>query len=198
VIPIQSEEGVILFRDWEEIDNEDVNGQYIWNYIISTMLNKGTTYPEWKGNLTLYCECALVGKKVEVKTQRGFIPISEVVLSDVLLDEEENEQIVRGIVYGEVEGYTEEADSWLSELYVRGENGVWKRSVSTLSPVSCPSRYEGLSLMTDRGIMIIRDPKTKQEMIVRDFTEVGYQAIHETYPFVEARLRMTERSHKII
>ena len=31
--------------------------------------------------------------------------------------------------------------------------------------------------------------KEKKEKIIRDFTEVGYDSIHNTYPFVSSRLR---------
>ena len=50
----------------------------------------------------------------------------------------------------------------------------------------------GLSLLTESGEVIIWDPRTKKEKRVRDFTEVGYYAIHETYSYVDARLRMKE------
>ena len=45
-----------------------------------------------------------------------------------------------------------------------------------------------MSLITDDGEFIIWDDVTKKEVLVRDFTEIGYQSIHETYPFISARL----------
>jgi hypothetical protein len=62
-IPIQSpnENTTFLFRDWEEIGNDDHKGQYIWNYMISNMLNRGSANKAWKHNLKMDCEVALVG-----------------------------------------------------------------------------------------------------------------------------------------
>ena len=52
--------------------------------------------------------------------------------------------------------------------------------------------FVGITLITDSGDFIIWDDDFKKEIIVRDFTEIGYDCIHETYSFVEARLRITE------
>ena len=47
---------------------------------------------------------------------------------------------------------------------------------------------QGISLITDTGEYIVWDDETKQEKIVRDFTEVGHQNIHKTYAFMSDRL----------
>jgi len=49
-----------------------------------------------------------------------------------------------------------------------------------------------MTLMTERGEFMIWNEAKQREQCIRDFTEVGYQTIHETYPFVEARLRTTK------
>lgn len=193
-IPMKSADGsIILFRDWEEIANDDENGQYIWNYMVSSMLNQGTNYKVWESNLRPYCENALVGKGVEVKTSSGFVPIKDIQLSDLILDEKGEAQVVRGIVEGEMEGNST-GDDWVGELYVL-KDGAWIRQLSSLSPGT--KKQCGYSLMTEQGTIVIRHPISKEEYVIRDFTEVGYQMIHETYSFVETRLRMTE-SNKII
>jgi hypothetical protein len=193
-IPLRaSDDSIVLFRDWEEIANDDDNGQYIWNYMVSSILNKGAPYHLWEGNLRSYCENALVSQGVEVKTADGFVPIKDIQLSDLILDETGEEQVVRGIVEGEMEGHSIN-DEWVGELYVL-KDGVWIREPSTLS--SGERQQRGYSLMTEKGAIVIRHPVSKEECVIRDFTEVGYQMIHETYSFVETRLRMTE-SNKII
>jgi hypothetical protein len=193
-IPLQaSDDSIILFRDWEEIANDDENGQYIWNYMVSSILNQGTPYYVWESNLRSYCENPLMGKEVEVKTARGFVPMKDIQLSDHILDEKGEEQVVRGIVEGEMEG-SSTGEDWMGELYVLN-NGAWIRQSSTLSPGDGQQR--GYSLMTEQGTIVIRHPLSKEECVIRDFTEVGYQMIHKTYSFVETRLRMTE-SNKII
>jgi hypothetical protein len=47
-----------------------------------------------------------------------------------------------------------------------------------------------MTLITESGEFAIWDEQEHREKWIRDFTEVGYQTIHETYPFVEARLRL--------
>ena len=193
-IPMKATDGtIILFRDWEEIANDDENGQYIWNYMVSSMLNQGTNYKVWESNLRSYCENPLIGKNVEVKTQHGFVPITDIQLSDRILDENAEEQVVRGIVEGEMEGNSI-SDDWVGELYVL-KDGTWIREPSTLASGAAIQR--GYSLITEQGTIVIRTPLSKEEHVIRDFTEVGYQMIHETYSFVETRLRMTE-PNKII
>lgn len=180
----------ILFRDWEEIDNEDANGQYIWNYLVSRMLNENVNYDAWKDNLKSECEVSLLGKEVLIKTSKGWIPISQILLSDAtVLDYTGMPQIVRGVVYGEVEHALEGDHEWVTESYVY-EEGAWKRSVSTVKPGS--STVEGRTLITETGTFVIWDGQ--KEKIIRDFTEVGYQSIHKTYAFVEARLRATHEN----
>jgi hypothetical protein len=193
-IPLRaSDDSIVLFRDWEEIANDDDNGQYIWNYMVSSILNKDTPYHLWESNLRSYCENALVSKGVEVKTARGFVPMKDIQLSDPILDEKGEEQVVRGIIEGEMEGNST-GNEWVGELYVLKDR-VWIRQSSTLS--SGDRQQRGYSLMTEKGTIVIRHPVSKEECVIRDFTEVGYQMIHETYSFVETRLRMTE-SNKII
>ena len=57
------------------------------------------------------------------------------------------------------------------------------------STISCGEEtIQGMTLITDDGEFTIWDEVQKKEVMVRDFTEVGYQSIHETYSFVAARL----------
>jgi predicted ATPase len=46
-----------------------------------------------------------------------------------------------------------------------------------------------MALITETGEYIVWDPSEQKEKIVRDFTEIGYDSIYETYSFVEERLR---------
>ena len=188
-IPIKAEdESVIWFRDWEEIGNEDENAQYMWNYMISTILNYHTTYTDWKSNLNPYCEDAVFGKDVRVKTKDGFVPISELMTHPFkrVLDRNGEEQDILGVVDGEVQNAEETDGAWHTDMYVL-ENGIWLKTRSTVPRGT--KTLHGMTLITESGEFIIWDEMEKKERMVRDFTEVGYQTIHETYSFVEARLR---------
>ena len=67
------------------------------------------------------------------------------------------------------------------------DNGVWIKGKSTVVPGN--DTIQGMTIITETGEFIIWDEVEKKERIIRDFTEVGYKTIHETYPFVASRLR---------
>lgn len=179
----------LQFRDWEEIANEDAKGQMIWNYMVSRMLNPDQPFSVWKENMKDYVNVALMGRNVLVKTVQGWLPIHTIQLGDDLLDSNDDVQKVCGVVCGEVTDSKKEDETWTTELYEWTTN-AWIKGKSSLE--SGTETVHGLSLLTESGEVIIWDPRTKKEKRVRDFTEVGYYAIHETYSYVDARLRMKE------
>jgi len=190
-IPIQSNDSeIIWFRDWEEIKNDDINGQFMWNYLISKILHRDTNYNAWKSNLTPHCEIAVVGKEMRVKTKDGFVPIWKLsVPFGSVVDRNGKEQKILGIVHSEIEQSKERNGTWHTELYV-WEDGAWIKSKNTVCRGT--DVIHGMTLITESGEFAIWDEQTKQEKWIRDFTEVGYDRIHETYSFVEARLRMAK------
>ena len=185
-IPVYTKGSIILFRDWEEIDNEDEEGQTLWNEMINTMLNNGTVMNEKK-----LCNDPLIGRNVLVKTSRGFLPIFTIKLGDDrILDMDGNPQCVKGVIWGEVEDAEDKNGTWILDLYEYSD-GIWINLKGTLPKGT--NTTQGMSLITESGTFIIWDEISQREIIVRDFTEVGYQHIHETYSFTEARLRITNK-----
>jgi hypothetical protein len=185
-IPIRGTTSTILYRDWEELGNDDVKGQFLWNYLILSELNGYKDYDKWRKDVKYDCEVALMGKKVKVKTKQGWKYISEIPFQGgTVLNRHGKEQGVRGVVYGEIEKAKYGTETWHTELY-EDQGGIWVKGNSTILPGA--ENIEGMSLITDDGEFIIWDDATKKEVMVRDFTEIGYQSIHETYPFVSARL----------
>jgi hypothetical protein len=81
---------------------------------------------------------------------------------------------------------------WNTELYEE-HDGVWIKGTTTgLKPTTGHKDHtalQGIHLITETGEWILWDEKEKKEKIIRDFTEVGYDSIHNTYPFVSSRLR---------
>jgi hypothetical protein len=179
----------ILFRDWEEIGNEDDKGQFMWNYLVSKILNKEANYPLWKEDVRLHCETPLMGKNVLVKTNRGWLSISAISWDTILVDRNGKGQHVLGKIVGEVDDATESDGSWCTEQYEE-RNSIWRKSNSTVK--AGMDIIRGWNLMTETGEMVIWDKKRETEVIIRDFTEVGCDNINKTYEFVDARLRMVE------
>lgn len=188
-IPIQSpiDLTTFLFRDWEEIGNDDLKGQYMWNVMMSKMLNRGIVNKAVWDHLKMDCEVALVGKQVRVRTMDGWVPISLLASPfGKVMDRMGKEQNILGIVHGEVEGAQQENETWHTEHY-EDRHGIWIKGTSTIGQGT--HHLQGMSLITETGEYLIWDPSEQKEKIVRDFTEIGYDSIHETYPFVEERLR---------
>jgi hypothetical protein len=194
-IPVYSNKNdIVIFRDWEEIADDDEKGQYEWNYIILKMLNNFSNYPIWKDSLKLTTNIPLLSSNIKIKTQMGFLPLNSMFigLKDVI-DSKGNKQKVLGIVRGVVEDVDinrmKELEVWNTELY-ECKNNIWIKSKSTV--ISGNDKLEGMTLITETGEFIIWDEVEKRERIIRDFTEIGYKTIHETYPFVASRLRTKE------
>lgn len=196
-IPVFSPElnKIIMFRDWEEIEDNDDIGQYTWIYTILKTLNNDSSYSKWKDGLKVSNDIPLMGKKVKVKTKNGFVGISKLLLNDKVLNREGNEQEILGVVYGEIEGAENGDDIWNTELYELSE-GVWVRGQSTVK--RSKNNASGMTLITKTGEIIIWDEIEKREKIVRDFTEIGYKEIHKTYPLVSSRLRLLKPTNEII
>jgi len=179
-IPVYSNDSTIIFRDWEEMEENDIYGHYLWNYLILTTLNMSSNYSKWKDGLKV-TEMPLMN--LSVKTKKGFINISELHISDKILDRNGNEQEILGTIVGTTNTHNTKNTinkEWHTALY-EFDNGIWIKGNSTATDV-----LEGRTLITETGEFIIWDNKEK---LVRDFTEIGYNRIHETYQFISDRLR---------
>lgn len=181
-IPVYSNGSKTIFRDWEEMEENDKEGHYLWNYMIFKKLNMSSNYSKWKDGLQT-SEIPLMNLKV--KTISGFVNISELDISDKILDRNGNEQYILGTIIGRTSGTNRTSrttnDEWHTELYEYND-GIWIKGNSIIGE-DC---IEGRTLITETGEFIIWDGKEK---IIRDFTEIGYDHIHETYEFISDRLR---------
>jgi hypothetical protein len=196
-IPIISEYNTpILFRDWEELSDDDEKGQWIWNYMVLKTLNKSSNYSEWKNSLKVSNEIPLLSKNTLIKTNDGFIKISDLKMSvNTVLDRNGKEQQILGLIKSCVYNCNANNDissTWHTELYEL-KDGVWKKGIC--EGLNGNMYAEGITIITEAGEFIIWNEGKNEETLIRDFTDVGYKTIHETYPFVATRLRITERVH---
>jgi hypothetical protein len=191
-IPIESDKSQepILFRDWEEFAEEDTKGHYSWNFIVLKILNNYSSYSKWKDSLTVSTEVPLLSPNMKVKTASGYIELSKLVIGiSHLLDKEGKLQRVLGIVKGEAGKGKDTINTWHTELF-EWKNGVWAKGQSTVREGI--KDIIGQNIITETGEFVIWDDTTKTDKIVRDFTDIGHQTIHETYPLVASRLRIYE------
>ncbi len=185
-IPVCGNNDIVIFRDWEEIPNNDNEGQYLWNYLILKMLNEEQNYEIWKNGIKMYTEVPIVGKNVCIKTLNGYIEINKLKLGDKILDRNGNEQEILGIIISQIENTkSNNEEKWKTELYELCNN-IWIKGKNTVKKGN--DCMEGMMLITETGELIIWDDEVKMEKLVRDFTEVGYKTIYKTYDFVATRL----------
>ena len=190
VIPVSTAHGhTILFRDWEELGNDDTRGQYIWNYMVSSMLHQNRDYTSWKTNIRPHCEDALMGPAVKIRTLHGYSPISRLRLGDYILDRNGKKQEILAVITEQVSinGSSMSHGAWNTERYEDHE-GAWIKHENIVRGTDTATGY---ALITATGEYGVWNEQEQQERFIRDFTEVGYETIHETYDFLEARLRMT-------
>lgn len=195
-IPVFSSEidNVIRFRDWEEIEDDDTLGQYTWVYTILKSLNNNTNYSKWKDGMKISSEVPVMGCGTMIKTVNGFVRLSDLSLTDKILDKNNNEQEVLGVIWVKVEGIENGNGVWNTELYELNEE-TWIRGESTVKKSN--GNACGMTLITETGEFTIWDMKDKKEKIVRDFTEIGYKEIHKTYSLVESRLRLLNKQTRL-
>jgi hypothetical protein len=196
-----------MFRDWEEFNDNDSLGQYMWNYNILKMLNNNANYNIWKKGLKLDTEIPLIGRNIKIKTTIGFIEISNIIElwnksrddksrdsnsksnnTIYILDRYGNTQDILGIVYAELDNIDDSTGIWNTELYEWLDEGIWIKGSSTVS--HSKNNGIGMTIISKTGEFIIWDDIHKKEKIIRDFTEIGYKEIHKTYPLVCSRLRL--------
>ncbi len=185
---------VTFFRDWEEIPDEDLKGQYGWNFLILKALNKSANFNLWKEGLTQFNEIPLLSEETLIKTPHGLKPLKVFTYdkpNQKVLDKLGQEQYVLGVIDSIIDGVNTDTliRGWHTSLYEWDKkNGVWIKGLSTI--ISGKGQIKGKTLITDSGEFVIWDEKTKSEKIVRDFTDIGYKSIHQTYPYVSQRLRL--------
>jgi len=179
VIPVQTREGVVLFRDWEEIDSNDTIGQKGWNRLVSTLL--GGLQSDEQGS-TL----CLMDPTIRIPTVMGQKSLNSIQIGDSIELSYNNHTRVIGIVEGHVSGvYTPE---WLSSCIEKTYNteGSIHRRKTTLKQGNAATDLRGKHLITDSGHLLVHIHGSVIRL--RDFTEVGIDQIHKTYPFVAKRL----------
>jgi len=170
----------IRFRDWEEIDEEDVEGQQGWDLLIQSMLGMNTTGGSAK---TFY----LMSPAMRVRSSHGHtLRLDEVSIGDFIECEGGLTRIL-GIVKGQIQG-TPQEEYWTSAC-IQQVNGKWTRVSTGMLPSK--NTELGHHLITESGTFL-----TNQGLF-RDFTEIGYDRIQETYPFVADRLLNYGRKQKI-
>lgn len=166
---------VLTLRDWEEIpDSYDL----LWEQKIHEMLNgKGGAVAPSPGR-------GVLGSKTKVYVEgKGLQEIRKVQIGDLVKDQGDDYTKVVGI-YRDCSEFVPLAGAGPA-IWVL-EDGKW-----THKPGGPVVSNDGWHLVTESGTFLIGGGSEGGARVVRDFTEVGWNRIHETYSFVEFLLNST-------
>jgi hypothetical protein len=194
-IPMYSAEHnkVMWFRDWEELEAEDEEGELLWNQLVLKILNGTPISPYTTGMLDEH----LLGPDVQVLTPGGRRRLADIQYGDEVISEDYTLCKVNGIVEGTMPAGTDvDADAgadadvgvwWSGCLVRRSLVGSWER-IASADTASADLQKAGRHLMTTTGSFLILAPDTHKLTAVRDYTEVG-DRLPLTYSFIESRIR---------
>jgi len=184
-IPIVSDAGIIHFADWEELDDED-EGLESWNSKVYSILNKKSPVVKPSAE-NIHSESCFTGN-TEISTIFGLCSISNISPGMYVNDGFGNMTRVTGVVRiagTEVTGYrrfhskmTVSAGAWIFG------DGVWMQPSNIIKSTHLDQEQTWYSLFTESGTFLIGN-----EHVVRDFTDVGSDTIHETYDMVMDELK---------
>lgn len=183
-VPIATADyGVLYVGDWEEVDSWE--GQRKWIDWVHLKLNGGFDkvhrYPT---------SVPLCGNKVQVACQkRGWVSLEEIQIGDIVLGES-GWTHVRGVYSGhiDVEELPKYPD-WISDGVWVKANRYWLtrgNGIHQTESKGVRSILSGLQLVTDDGTFLIK--QSSGVSLVRDFTEVGADAISESYSWLDTAI----------
>jgi len=178
LIPVVNEAGAtVLFRDWEEIAEDDEKGQQGWAQMVASMI--GSMRPTTDQDT--FC---LMDPRIKIPTSNGPKPLDSIQIGDDIELTYNRSTRVIGIVEGLVIGQA--TSDWLSGCIEKKytPTGLIHRRITTISKST--DFIKGKHLITDSGLLVVHINGSVLQL--RDFTEVGIDRIHETYPFVARRL----------
>jgi hypothetical protein len=188
-VPIATEDnGILYVGDWEEVDSWE--GQRQWIDWVHMKLNSGfdkvhrypTTVPLCGSNVQVVCQ------------KRGWVSLEEIQIGDTVLGEK-GWTSVRGVYAGHI-GVEElpKYPDWISDGVWVKANRYWLTRGNGIHDSGATSKHtlSGLQLVTDDGTFILK--QSAGVSIVRDFTEVGADAISESYSWLDTAINKKKRA----
>lgn len=176
IIPVVTNKGTIQqFRDWEEIAENDIIGQAGWDALVSKIVGVSGSNDD---------TFSLMDGRNTVLTENGIKTLNMIRVGDSIQLSYNRSTKVIGIVDGRVKGGN--TQGWMSGCIERVYMST-ERPYRRLSTIRVGKDFLiGRHLITECGEFIVN--VNGSTIMVRDFTEVGADRIHLTYPFVSERL----------
>lgn len=170
--------GEHVFRDWEEMPENRPDLQEEWGKMIADLLD--TPHTDYAD-----AYCILSGSWLVHEKRKGEIRLDQVQIGDSIRDYMDYYTKVIG-VYSGCESVLTATPYWYSESVWWLRDGEWAQRHCTIGK----EVQDGFHLITDSGTFLISNGKKINQ--VRDFTEVGWNRISQTYQWMQQALA----SHK--
>ena len=162
----------LLFADWEELPS---TAQFAkaWDNIVQDMINftgfKSTFVPK-------HAPCLDMSMKVRT-FQGGLVALMNIKRGDWIFDGVKWTKVI-GICSREVNGGIGDKGSRISDgVWVLNSDNIWRHPSK-----QCDKwKWQGIQLITESGKFRVYTADLKTSYIVRDFTEVGYDQLAESY-----------------
>jgi hypothetical protein len=172
MIIVKGDFGPIKFADWEELPSTPEFAK-AWDNIVESMIN----FREADSKIVVkYGPCLDESMKV-CTFQREFINLMNVKRGDYILDDTKYTKVI-GICKREVGGGIGERGSRISDgNWILESDNKWYHPVGDSDNL----KWQGLQLITESGKFRVYTADLKNSYTVRDFTEVGYDRLAESY-----------------
>jgi len=181
-VPVVGLNGYIYAGDWEEVDTEE--GRRAWINWVHMKLNGGhhtvDRYPT---------AVPLVSPELNVKKEAtGWVPIKSIQIGDSIYGNGRYTK-VKGVYSGQLR--TEEVPTnpeWISDgVWIRREGRFWSPTAASVQDSEDGETIvKGLFVVTEDGCITVY--RTGQSIVVRDFTEIGMNAIEQSYTMLDTFL----------
>lgn len=167
----------VLFRDWEEIPENDSVTDADWDRLVQQMLSNSTIDDTPSEEHPCFAASALV------KKQGAYHSLGTIRIGDMIEDTDKTQTKVIGVYTGIVHISKDHKNKkWFTDG-VWWKDGDWKhRSIASQNLVLA----QGVHLITESGTFWIQTEEVSG--LVRDFTEVGHTQLPETTHFLLNRL----------
>jgi len=177
VIPVISAKGYLKFADWEELAPTE-EAERVWEQIVRDILDPDSPSVTSQMPTPKHAPCFDYFLMVKNK-KSGWTRISEIQRGDWIMGENGWTKVL-GICRRTVMG-------GIGPCGYRVTDGIWvlgSKTYEHLGGVCDTTPWSGTNLITDSGCFQIQMPSGEIQ-IVRDFTEVGWMNLRETYARVE-------------
>lgn len=177
-IPVQGVQAIQRFADWEELPDTDENA-VLWDRIVTDLFGQVS-------NTQVPNDPPVLSGGLHVKKfQAGWIPLCRVQQGDWIMGENRWTKVL-GVCHRQAQGGIGEKESRITDgVWIKEDTFYpsWVHSTKKSDTVS----WLGYHLITEEGVFRIRglDTSSTAGTIVRDFTEVGWWRLPETYTRVE-------------